>query len=138
MLPDERELGIGFVAYSPFGRGFLTGAVKPAAENEETDMGVSIRAGSRAISRRTLTLSSISRRWPNPGGAPWRSWLLAGFSPRARTSCRSRERGALNGWRNAGAADIRLTADDLDQIRRVLPEGAFGARYAGDMVPSWV
>ncbi len=30
---------------------------------------------------------------------------------------------------NAGAADIRLTADDLDQIRRVLPEGAFGARF---------
>lgn len=32
------ELGIGFVAYSPLGRGFLTGAVKPASEYDPTDM----------------------------------------------------------------------------------------------------
>src|SRR5690606_792388 len=31
VLPTTRELGIGFVAYSPLGRGFLTGAVKPSA-----------------------------------------------------------------------------------------------------------
>ncbi|WP_420141517.1 aldo/keto reductase, partial [Sphingomonas sp.] len=38
LLPTTRELGIGFVAYSPLGRGFLTGAVKPSAEYEEGDM----------------------------------------------------------------------------------------------------
>src|SRR6202012_4830895 len=37
ILPVTRELGIGFVAYSPLGRGFLTSTVKPAAEYEEND-----------------------------------------------------------------------------------------------------
>jgi aryl-alcohol dehydrogenase-like predicted oxidoreductase len=38
VLPTTRELGIGFGAYSPLGRGFLTSAVKPAAAYEHTDM----------------------------------------------------------------------------------------------------
>jgi len=38
VLPTVRELGIGFVAYSPLGRGFLTAAVKPAAEYAADDM----------------------------------------------------------------------------------------------------
>ena len=38
VLPVLRELGIGFVPYSPLGRGFLTGAVKPASEYPEDDM----------------------------------------------------------------------------------------------------
>ena len=38
VLPVVRELGIGFVPYSPLGRGFLTGAVKPAAEYSADDM----------------------------------------------------------------------------------------------------
>src|SRR6218665_1425546 len=38
VLPTTRELGIGFVPYSPLGRGFLTGAVKPASEYEQGDM----------------------------------------------------------------------------------------------------
>lgn len=37
VLPAARELGIGFVPYSPLGRGFLTSAVKPAGEYDETD-----------------------------------------------------------------------------------------------------
>jgi len=37
VLPVLRELGIGFVAYSPLGRGFLTGAVRSNAELPDTD-----------------------------------------------------------------------------------------------------
>src|SRR6201986_4396286 len=37
ILPTTRELGIGFVAYSPLGRGFLTSQVKPAAEYDAND-----------------------------------------------------------------------------------------------------
>ena len=37
VLPAARELGIGFVPYSPLGRGFLTSVVKPAEEYEEDD-----------------------------------------------------------------------------------------------------
>lgn len=38
ILPVVRELGIGFVPYSPLGRGFLTSAVKPGHEYAEDDM----------------------------------------------------------------------------------------------------
>jgi aryl-alcohol dehydrogenase-like predicted oxidoreductase len=37
ILPVVRELGIGFVAYSPLGRGFLTGAIRSVADLDETD-----------------------------------------------------------------------------------------------------
>ena len=37
ILPLVRELGIGFVAYSPLGRGFLTGRIRSADELDETD-----------------------------------------------------------------------------------------------------
>ena len=39
---------------------------------------------------------------------------------------------------NIQAADLVLSADDLAQIKQVLPDGAFGARYAGNMVPTWI
>lgn len=38
LFPTLRELGIGFVTYSPLGRGFLTGTAKPAAQYEANDM----------------------------------------------------------------------------------------------------
>lgn len=38
LLPTLEELGIGFVAYSPLGRGFLTGTAKPVGEYDDTDM----------------------------------------------------------------------------------------------------
>ena len=39
---------------------------------------------------------------------------------------------------NLAAADVTLSADDLASIGSILPNGAFGARYAGDMVPDWI
>ena len=39
---------------------------------------------------------------------------------------------------NLAAADVTLSADDLAGIAKILPDGAFGARYAGDMVPDWI
>ena len=39
---------------------------------------------------------------------------------------------------NLAAADVTLAADDLLRIGNILPDGAFGARYAGDMVPDWI
>jgi aryl-alcohol dehydrogenase-like predicted oxidoreductase len=64
VLPACRELGIGFVAYSPLGRGFLTGRIK---RPEDT-----------------------SRIWRGPRAAPRPGWRSPGCWRRARTSCRSR------------------------------------------------
>ncbi|MEV4089686.1 aldo/keto reductase [Nonomuraea fuscirosea] len=53
LFPVLRELGIGFVAYSPLGRGFITGTAKPAGSYDATDMRNTDPAGSRATSSRT-------------------------------------------------------------------------------------
>jgi aryl-alcohol dehydrogenase-like predicted oxidoreductase len=53
VLPVARELGIGFVPYSPLGRGFLTSTVKPAADTPPTTCAAGTTAGSPATTRRT-------------------------------------------------------------------------------------
>ncbi|MEU9025433.1 hypothetical protein [Actinomadura sp. NPDC048394] len=39
---------------------------------------------------------------------------------------------------NVTAADLELTAADLEAIGKILPAGSFGARYAGGRTPTWV
>ncbi|SFD22240.1 Aldo/keto reductase family protein [Devosia psychrophila] len=39
---------------------------------------------------------------------------------------------------NVAALDIALSTEELARIRDILPDGAFGARYAGDMIPNWI
>ena len=139
VLPTTRELGIGFVAYSPLGRGFLTGAVKPSSEYEETDMRRfdprwqpgnfeknldAVRLLGELAQARGVTVSQLAL-----------AWLLAQGDdivpiPGTRRITRLEE--------NIAAADLVLSADDLARIRDILPDGAFGARYAGDMVPNWI
>ncbi len=139
VLPTTRELGIGFVAYSPLGRGFLTGAVKPSAEYEENDMRRfdprwqpgnfeknldAVRQLGELAQDKGITVSQLAL-----------AWLLAQGEdivpiPGTRRIERLEE--------NLAAADVTLSADDLVRIGNILPDGAFGARYAGDMVPHWI
>ncbi len=139
LFPTLRELGIGFVPYSPLGRGFLTGAVKPAVDYEESDMRRSdprwqpgnfeknldaVRQLEALAQAKGLTVSQLAL-----------AWILAQGDnivpiPGTRRIERLEE--------NLAAANVTLAADDLVRIGSILPDGAFGARYAGDMVPDWV
>tara|TARA_R110002020_G_scaffold57516_12_gene158210 strand:- start:116 stop:1087 length:972 start_codon:yes stop_codon:yes gene_type:complete len=139
VLPTTRELGIGFVAYSPLGRGFLTGTAKPSAEYEESDMRRfdprwqegnfeknldAVRQLGELAQAKGITVSQLAL-----------AWLLAQGEdivpiPGTRRIGRLEE--------NLAAAAVTLTADDLVRIGNILPDGAFGARYAGDMVPDWI
>lgn len=139
LLPTIRELGISFVPYSPLGRGFLTGAVKPAAEYEAGDMRRydprwqpgnfeknldAVRQLGALAESKDITVSQLAL-----------AWLLAQGDdivpiPGTRRIERLEE--------NLAAADVTLSADDLARIGSILPDGAFGARYAGDMIPDWI
>ncbi|KRA95597.1 aldo/keto reductase [Devosia sp. Root685] len=139
LLPTTRELGIGFVPYSPLGRGFLTGVVKPAAEYEETDMrrvDPRWQPGNFEKNRDAVRqLEDLAKSKDATVSQLALAWLLAQGDdivpiPGTRRVERLEE--------NIGAADLVLSNDDLAQINGVLPEGAFGARYAGNMVPTWI
>lgn len=139
LLPTTRELGIGFVPYSPLGRGFLTGVVKPAAEYEENDMRrVDPRWQPGNFEKNLDAVRQLEDLAKSKGATVSQlalAWLLAQGDdivpiPGTRRIERLEE--------NIGSADLVLSADDLAQINGVLPEGAFGARYAGNMVPTWI
>jgi aryl-alcohol dehydrogenase-like predicted oxidoreductase len=139
LFPVLRELGIGFVAYSPLGRGFLVGAVKPAAEYEENDMRRydarwqpgNYEKNLAAIKQLDALAKSKDATVPQLALA----WLLAQGDdivpiPGTRNKQRLEE--------NLGASKVVLSQNDLARIREILPTGGFGARYSESMLPTWI
>ncbi|MFE3021042.1 aldo/keto reductase [Streptomyces sp. NPDC059256] len=138
VLPLVRELGIGFVPYSPLGRGFLTGAVKPAVEYPEDDMRSWDDRWQPGNYEKNLTAVRQLTALANAKGIEVTqlalAWLLAQGEdivpiPGTRSPRRVAE--------NTAAARVSLTSEDLTEIRRILPFGAAGSRYPESMMPSW-
>ncbi|GAB3837110.1 aldo/keto reductase [Kribbella italica] len=138
VLPVVRELGIGFVPYSPLGRGFLTGDVRPGNEYPESDMrsfddrwqGKNYEANVAAVQELKVFAESKGATVTQLALA----WLLAQGDdivpiPGTRKVHRVEE--------NAGAATVELTAADLDRIREILPHGSYGSRYLAKHMPEW-
>ena len=94
ILPAARALGIGFVPYSPLGRGFLTGQIARREDSRRATTASRIRATRRRTSRRTSrSWTCCARSAPSAARAPRRS-RSRGCSRRATTSCPSRARSA--------------------------------------------
>jgi len=138
ILPTLRELGIGFVAYSPLGRGFLTSAVKPAAAYPEDDMRSwderwqpgNYEKNAAAVEQ----LTALAREKDISVTQLALAWLLAqGEDIVPIPGTRSPDRLA----ENVAAVDITLTDDDRAGIHEILPHGAHGARYPAAMLPQW-
>jgi len=88
ILPTLQELGIALVAYSPLGRGFLSGRF---SSPEELDEGDFRRYGPRFTgSTTTASWPRPSKSWPPRKGSLRGSWRLRGCCTAASTSCRSR------------------------------------------------
>ncbi|GAA2574834.1 aldo/keto reductase [Winogradskya consettensis] len=138
VLPVVRELGIGFVPYSPLGRGFLTSAVKPAAEYPADDMrSWDDRWQPGNYEKNLAAVRQLTTLAESKGIAVTQlalAWLLAQGPhivpiPGTRSPARLAE--------NVAAADVTLTPDDLARIQQILPHGAAGSRYPEAMLPSW-
>jgi aryl-alcohol dehydrogenase-like predicted oxidoreductase len=129
VLPTCRELGIGFVAYSPLGRGFLAGRFTSPDDLDEGDFR---RTGPRFTGdnlQSNLRLADkVKEIAAEKGISPAQlaiAWLLAqgdDIVPIPGTKRRTYLE------QNAAAADVELTADDLARIDAELPETA-GERY---------
>jgi aryl-alcohol dehydrogenase-like predicted oxidoreductase len=138
VLPVVRELGIGFVPYSPLGRGFLTGTVKPAAEYPADDMrSWDDRWQPGNYERNLAAIRRLTALADTKGIAVTQlalAWLLAqGDDIVPIPGTRSPQRVA----ENAAAAHVTLTPEDLARVLEILPHGAAGSRYPDAMMPSW-
>jgi aryl-alcohol dehydrogenase-like predicted oxidoreductase len=132
VLPTCRELGIGFVAYSPIGRGFLTGRFKTFEDLPSGDWRRSNPRFQGANFQKNLDLvARVEQIARQQGFTPSQlalAWLLAqgpGIVPIPGT----KHRAFLE--ENVRAADVKLTAGDLRRLAEVAPKGvAAGERYA--------
>lgn len=136
ILATCRELGIGFVAYSPLGRGFLTGQFKrfedlpeddyrrfsPRFQGENFDKNLElVRQVQKIAKEKGCTASQLALAWVLAQGED--------IVPIPGT----KRRKYLE--ENVGALNVHLTKDDLDRIEAVFPSGAAaGERYPEHMM----
>ena len=131
ILGTLRELGIGFVPYSPLGRGFLTGQIKRPEDIPEGDFRRSNPRFQGENFARNLTLvervKEIAAEKDATPGQLALAWVLAqgpDFVPIPGTKRTEYLR------ENVGAADVQLSAEDLRRLDEIAPPGvAAGERY---------
>jgi aryl-alcohol dehydrogenase-like predicted oxidoreductase len=130
ILPTCRELGIGFVPYSPLGRGFLTGHVKRAEEYGPDDVRRNHpRFQGDNFDRNSQIVEAVRRLAARKGCTPAQialAWLLhqgEDVVPIPGTKRRTYLRD------NAAAVGMRLTQEELADLARDVPAGAAGDRY---------
>ena len=132
ILATVRELGIGFVAYSPLGRGFLTGQFKTIEDLAPDDYRRNAPRFQGENFQRNLDLvGKVEAIAADKGCQPSQlalAWVLAqgdDIIPIPGTKRRT----YLD--ENIGALDVHLTEDELDTIDEALPHGTTaGDRYA--------
>ncbi|MCO6058334.1 aldo/keto reductase [Pseudomonas sp. MOB-449] len=132
ILPMVKRLGIGFVAYSPLGRGFLTGRMISRSDLAEGDF----RRGNPRFEEQNLShnlglLKSIQSVAENHGATPGQvalAWLLAQGPyivpiPGTRRSAYLQE--------NLGALTLNLSPEELKFLNKAMPPSQIrGARYS--------
>ena len=138
ILPTLRELGIGFVPYSPLGRGFLTGAIAspedfapddyrrnaPRFQGDNFAKNLELVEQVKAIaSEKGITAGQLALAWLLSQGDD----IVPIPGTKRRTYLQE----------NVGAATVTLTADDLSRINAVAPQGvAAGDRYTAQSMSS--
>jgi aryl-alcohol dehydrogenase-like predicted oxidoreductase len=131
IIPALEELGIGFVPFSPLGKGFLTGAMNENTKLESTDFRSTLpRFTPEAMKANQGLIDLLDDIAEKKAGTPAQialAWLLAQkpwIVPIPGTTKLNRLE------ENIGALSIKLTAEDLSEINRAASEISIeGARY---------
>jgi aryl-alcohol dehydrogenase-like predicted oxidoreductase len=132
ILPTCRELGIGFVPYSPLGRGYLTGRFEKFEDLPEDDFRRrQPRFQGENFQKNLDLVRSVEDMASRKGCTPAQlalAWLLHQGDDIVPIPGTTR---VDNLEENVGALGVTLTQRDLDRIESVFPKGvASGARYA--------
>jgi aryl-alcohol dehydrogenase-like predicted oxidoreductase len=137
ILPTVRELGIGFVPYSPLGRGFLTGRWRSIEDMPEDDTrNARFPRFAEENFKKNLELADRVREVAEGKGiTPGQlalAWLLHGGEDLVPIPGTKRRKYLEE---NAGAADVTLTEGDLARIEEAMPRGsASGERYSEEQM----
>jgi aryl-alcohol dehydrogenase-like predicted oxidoreductase len=136
VLPTCRELGIGFLAYSPLGRGFLTGQIKTFDDLAPDDYRrFSPRFQGENFAKNVELVRRVEEIARDKGCTPSQlalAWLLA-QAPFIVPIPGTKRRRYLE--ENVGAVNVTLTAADLARIEEIAPMGAAaGLRYPESMM----
>jgi aryl-alcohol dehydrogenase-like predicted oxidoreductase len=131
LLDTVRKLGIGFVAYSPLGRGFLTAKITSVDELAKDDWRRGMPRFEQENFRRNIELVEKIRAFAaDKGCTPAQlalAWVLAQGDDIIPIPGTKRRRYLEE---NVGALDIRLTREELAEIDTLFPPGAAaGTRY---------
>jgi len=131
ILPTVRELGIGFVAYSPLGRGFLSAQIRRPEDLEEGDFRAhNARFQEGNIERNLELVDRVAEIAARKNVTPAQlalAWVLAQGDNTVPIPGTTR---ASHLEQNLKALEIELTGDDLARIDEAFPAGAtHGERY---------
>jgi aryl-alcohol dehydrogenase-like predicted oxidoreductase len=131
VLPTVRELGIGYVAYSPLGRGFLTGQIKSPEDFAEDDFRKNHpRFQGENFERNIQLVREVERLASEKGCTTAQlalAWVLAQGDDIVPIPGTRRIKYLDE---NIGALQMKLTAEDLKRLDEILPPGAAaGPRY---------
>ena len=135
ILPTCRELGIGFVAYSPLGRGFLTGQIRRFEDFAEDDFRrQSPRFQGENFPKNLDLVKKVEAMALPKRATPSQlalAWVLAQGEDVVPIPGTKRRKYLEE---NVAALDVKLTAEDLIEIDKVFPVGvAAGERYSEQM-----
>lgn len=132
LIPTLEELGVGFVPYSPLGKGFLTGRFNKDSKFEKTDFrNIIPRFTPENLEANQVLVDLIGEVAAAKDATPAQiaiAWILAQkpwIVPIPGTTKLERVR------ENMGAADVRFTKDDLDSLNSALSE----IKVSGDRYP---
>jgi aryl-alcohol dehydrogenase-like predicted oxidoreductase len=139
ILPACRSLGIGFVPFSPLGRGFLSGSLTSAGELAPDDARATLpRFAAENLQQNLKLVRRLEGMAHRRGCRPTElalAWLLAQGPDIVPIPGTRRE---VHLESNVAAVNLQLSRADLADIDAAFPHGAaVGARYAGEML-GWV
>jgi aryl-alcohol dehydrogenase-like predicted oxidoreductase len=130
ILPVVKRLNIGFVAYSPLGRGFLSGAIRSRSDLEPGDWRLqNPRFSEEAIAsntRLTDLVADVAKERQTTAAQVALAWILSRDVPLAAIPGTRRTERLDENW---ASQDMTLHKEQLDRLDAILGQGVVGSRY---------
>jgi aryl-alcohol dehydrogenase-like predicted oxidoreductase len=130
ILPIIRKLNIGFVAYSPLGRGFLSGAIRSRSDLQPGDWRLEYpRFSEEAIAsniRLADYVTEVAKEIKATAAQVALAWLLSRDVPLAAIPGTRRTERLEENW---ASQDITLRTEHLDRLESLIRQGVAGDRY---------